>query len=88
MKSENGKKIRRKGNPSIRMMKVYYRSRSLRYHRYCQVPEIRLCGNWLEKAGFKTGDDIVVCLDKKRIEICIIPEENQIMASIQEMDMN
>ncbi|RYY52850.1 MAG: type I addiction module toxin, SymE family [Chitinophagaceae bacterium] len=85
MKSENEKKISRKGNPSTRLMKVYYRFRMYRRSQN-RVPEIRLTGNWLERIGFNEGDHIVVSLDKRRIEICIIPEEDQLMASILAMD--
>lgn len=77
---------KKKNDPSIRLLKVYYKFRMNLFNTK-RVPEIRLCGNWLEDLGFKEGDDIVVSLEKRRIEICVIPEEDQIMSSILAMDI-
>jgi len=39
------------------------------------MPEIRLCGKWLQEAGFECGDEVTVrCLGNK-LEITLNPEE-------------
>lgn len=42
---------------------------------YCTVPQIRLCGKWLGKAGFKVGDDIKVITMNKCL--LIVLDENE-----------
>lgn len=51
-----------------RLLKVYYKFRINLYGTKI-VPEIRLCGQWLEKFGFKDGDDIEVSIVRNRIKI-------------------
>jgi hypothetical protein len=41
--------------PTVRYLKLqpFYRQAQTNYgHKYKKVPELRLCGNWLEQAGF------------------------------------
>lgn len=42
-----------------RNLKIQQRYR-LSNNRYKTVPEIKLCGNWLEHSGFCIGDKVVV----------------------------
>lgn len=52
------RKKRNKKNPE-RKMKVY--SKYVKGgNGYNSVPEIRLCGAWLAKLGFKQGDSIII----------------------------
>jgi len=55
-----------------RKLKVYskYRSRSLVSSRSAQiVPELRLCGVWLERSGFKVGEQVQVTIKDQEIII-------------------
>jgi len=74
MRNIHGSLAKSKSEPSIRLLKVYYKFR-MNIFSTKKVPEIRLCGNWLENIGFKEGDDIVVSLDKRRIEICLFSSD-------------
>ncbi|MDO4500681.1 MAG: SymE family type I addiction module toxin [Erysipelotrichaceae bacterium] len=57
----------------VRKIKVYERlvTRYLKYNRakHKYVPQIILTGNWLEKAGFLSGDNIEVDVNNERIVI-------------------
>lgn len=43
-----------------RLLKVYPKHQKRRYKQFAVVPEIRLCGQWLSAAGFKSGQTVVV----------------------------
>lgn len=44
------------------------------------MPEIRLCGKWLQEAGFECGDEVTVkCLGNK-IEITLNPMDERELA--------
>lgn len=58
-----------KGNKkSSRRLKVYYASCE-RTRGYCDVPLIRLKGQYLKDLGFNIGDTVDVCLEAGRIVI-------------------
>jgi hypothetical protein len=40
------------------------------------VPYLRLCGQWLQRIGFKHGDRVVVSAEQKRLVITIAAEES------------
>ena len=46
--------ILRAEEPKVRYLKLqpFYRQSRIKSYRNKTVPELRLCGNWLEKAGF------------------------------------
>jgi toxic protein SymE len=46
-------------NPEVRNLKVYPKNRVNRWSRVT-VPEIRLCGNWLEELGFSINSRVIV----------------------------
>ena len=54
-------KPRKRSNkrPEIRSLKIQPKTR---FNRYSQrdVPEIKLCGNWLEKLGFVQGQRVLI----------------------------
>lgn len=43
-----------------RKLKVYKKFVSRGYGHYAVLPEIRLCGVWLQEAGFESGQDVTV----------------------------
>lgn len=53
-----------------RKLKVYpkYRPLSSSYS-YRVVPELRLCGVWLERSGFNVGDDVQITVKDQEIII-------------------
>ncbi|RYY54705.1 MAG: type I addiction module toxin, SymE family [Chitinophagaceae bacterium] len=53
-----------------RTLSVYTKFRSNRYD-YKRVPEIRLCGNWVEKLGFKEGELIDITAEHGTIKISL-----------------
>jgi toxic protein SymE len=55
-KSKQRQKILR---PAVRSLKIYPKHRAA-FNSSKEVPEIRLCGNWLEKLGFIHGRKITV----------------------------
>ncbi|ACT92609.1 SymE family type I addiction module toxin [Dyadobacter fermentans] len=60
--------------PTERRLTVY-RKFLPRVYQYAVMPEIRLCGKWLQEAGFECGDEVTVrCLGNK-LEITLNPEE-------------
>jgi hypothetical protein len=48
--------------PTVRSLKI-----NKRYRARKQVPEIKLCGNWLEKSGFEKGKRVSVVVMEKVI---------------------
>lgn len=55
---------------AARKLKVYpkYRSLSSSYTARI-VPELRLCGVWLEQSGFKVGEQVQVTINDQEIII-------------------
>jgi hypothetical protein len=45
--------------PEVRCLKIQTKFRSNKYLAK-PVPEIKLCGNWLEKLGFKDGQHVTI----------------------------
>lgn len=66
---------KKSSNPSERRLKVYGKYLPRPWYGYVLTPEIRLCGKWLQEAGFECGDGVIVkCFDNK-IEITLNPVE-------------
>ncbi|MFD2742894.1 MULTISPECIES: SymE family type I addiction module toxin [Sphingobacterium] len=53
-----------------RKLKIHCKFRSRRWDNIA-VPEIRLEGKWLEEAGFKPGEHVIVCVRKNRLTIIL-----------------
>lgn len=51
-----------------RKLKVYEKYRSL-VRSYRVVPEMRLCGLWLDRSGFKIGDEVELMIRDQEILI-------------------
>ncbi|MBO9613037.1 MAG: SymE family type I addiction module toxin [Dyadobacter sp.] len=68
--------------PTERGLTVY--SKYLpRVYKYALIPEIRLCGKWLQEAGFECGDEVTVkCLGNK-LEITLNPVEEPEPATVR-----
>lgn len=60
--------MRNKIKKSERNLKVYKKFQ-IRETEHIKVPEIRLCGKWLHKTGFKCGQNITIIHEKGRIVI-------------------
>jgi len=53
-----------------RKLKVYPKYRSLASsHSTRLVPELRLCGRWLERSGFRIGEQVQVTIKEQEIII-------------------
>jgi toxic protein SymE len=53
-----------------RKLKVYPKYRSLgSTHSARIVPELRLCGQWLEQSGFRIGEQVQVTIKEQEIII-------------------
>jgi toxic protein SymE len=61
-------------NPTERRLTVY-RKYLPRAYKYALMPEIRLCGKWLEEAGFECGDEVTVRCFGNKLEITLNPVE-------------
>lgn len=79
IKSHSTKNIKRKRDNLLksRSLKIHPHYRMPEYNMFNIkptriVPKILLCGNWLEKAGFQTGQRIRVVCSKK--QLIITPE--------------
>jgi hypothetical protein len=70
--SKNGKKqvIRR---PEVRSLKIQPRFRENAYSTV-DVPEIKLCGNWLSQLGFCQGRRVVVTTMNELLIVRLQPE--------------
>ena len=42
---------------------------------YVSFPDIRLCGKWLEEAGFRSGHVIDICCERGRLVITLAREQ-------------
>jgi toxic protein SymE len=51
-----------------RKLKVYPKYRQLTYTQK-SVPELRLCGVWLEQSGFKIGEQVQITIKDQEIII-------------------
>lgn len=60
-----------------RLLKVYPKHR-IGAEKVSVVPEIRLCGKWLADCGFKSGNNIKVLVEKGRVVITQISENNHV----------
>jgi hypothetical protein len=63
-------KAQAKTKPHVRSLKVQSKFRRNRYDN-CYVPEIKLCGNWLEKFGFNAEDRVQITAMNRVIVITI-----------------
>ena len=55
---------------STRKLKVYSKYRTLATtYTYQIVPELRLCGLWLEQSGFKVGEQVQITVKDQEIII-------------------
>lgn len=52
-----------------RVLKVYSKFQRRRYCQAVEVPEIRLCGQWLRDAGFEVGDSLLLVVNESEIVI-------------------
>lgn len=74
---------KKSSSSSERRLKVYGKYLPRAWYGYVLTPEIRLCGKWLEAAGFECGDEVTVkCLGNK-IEITLNPVEEPEPAPVQ-----
>lgn len=65
----NGQKKKEKVKvPEVRSLKVQFKTR-FNANSNKDVPEIRLCGNWLEKLGFHHGKNVSVTTMKELLII-------------------
>ncbi|MET7258171.1 SymE family type I addiction module toxin [Dyadobacter fermentans] len=66
---------KKSSNSTERRLTVYRKYLPRAWYQYALMPEIRLCGKWLQEAGFECGDEVTVkCLDNK-LEITLNPVE-------------
>ncbi|TLU91610.1 SymE family type I addiction module toxin [Dyadobacter sediminis] len=52
-----------------RQLKIYYKFQTTSSYQFKIVPEIRLCGKWLQEIGFDHGQLITVRLEDNRLII-------------------
>ena len=69
---QHSKKQRAK-RPEVRRLKIQPKIRVNRYSQK-EVPEIKLCGNWLEKLGFAHGQRVVITM-MERLLVIRVEEE-------------
>ena len=67
------KKVVKLSMSRVRTLKIYTRHRHRTWD-YTTVPEIRLEGRWLEKLGFKEGDQVQVKKQQNKITITLCRE--------------
>lgn len=65
---------KKSSNPTERRLTVYHKYLP-RAYKYARMPEIRLCGRWLQEAGFECGDEVTVRCLGNRLEITLNPVE-------------
>lgn len=58
-------------NPTERRLTVYRKYLPRAWYQYALMPEIRLCGKWLQEAGFECGDEVTVKCTKNKLEITV-----------------
>lgn len=56
----------------LRKLKIYTKFRNRTYDN-TTIPEIRLEGKWLEKFGFKQGQQIVIQPETNKLTIMLLP---------------
>jgi hypothetical protein len=54
-----------------RKLKIYKKCIGRRYGQFVQLPEIRLCGVWLNNAGFEAGNNIFIEYSEDKIIISL-----------------
>jgi toxic protein SymE len=59
------------GMEKLRRQKIYSKYRS-RTHDNITIPEIRLEGKWLEKLGFKEGQQIIIQQEQNKLTIMVL----------------
>lgn len=59
-----------------RRLKVYEKYLSRSQKRFVILPEIRLCGKWLQDIGFSCGQSVIVHHVKNKIVITLKEESN------------
>jgi len=69
-KSERKLGIRR---PEVRSLKIQPRFRENSYSTV-DVPEIRLCGNWLGKLGFRQGRRVIITTMNELLIVRLQPD--------------
>jgi toxic protein SymE len=74
MKPNIKKKSRNQKRPEVRSLKIQPKHRSTRWSTSI-VPELTLCGKWLEELGFNKDERVVLHTSKELI--VIRPEEKQ-----------
>ncbi|MEO0556381.1 MAG: SymE family type I addiction module toxin [Bacteroidota bacterium] len=57
----------------VKTLKIYTKHRARRWD-YTTVPEIRLEGRWLEKLGFKEGDQVHIEQQHNKLTITLHQE--------------
>lgn len=67
MKTKNTKR------PEVRTLKIHSRYRAAKRMNKL-VPEIKLCGNWLQRTGFEQGQNITVAVMKQLLIIRLAEE--------------
>ncbi|BFM42221.1 hypothetical protein CFS9_08620 [Flavobacterium sp. CFS9] len=74
MRTNKRQTIRR---PDVRSLKIQPK---MRFNEYSQkkVPEIKLCGNWLQKLGFEFDERVIVTCMPNLLIIRPIEESNQL----------
>lgn len=65
---------KKSSNSTERRLTVYHKYLP-RAYKYTLMPEIRLCGRWLQEAGFECGDEVTVRCLGNRLEITLNPVE-------------
>jgi hypothetical protein len=73
MRTNGQKKKEKIKQPEVRSLKVQFKTR-FNTNSNKDVPEIRLCGNWLEKLGFHYGKKISVTTREKLLVIRLHPD--------------
>jgi toxic protein SymE len=59
---------------------VYEKYISRAYHSYTAFPEIRLCGKWLQDAGFTCGQTVTVRHKKNKLIITIDNDTSELVS--------
>lgn len=54
-----------------RQLKVYEKYFSRSYNQSVVLPEIRLCGKWLQETGFECGQTVTVRQEERKITITV-----------------
>lgn len=66
-------RVKKSSNTSERRLTVYRKYLPRAWYQYTLMPEIRLCGKWLQEAGFECGDEVTVKCLVNKLEITLNP---------------